>query len=302
MDMKKFISYLFLAFVVLFFSGCVDMAIEQELREDGSSDVVIMYDFSALVSSLSGIAEGLQSEETNEFDGMMDELCEDEGDFEYVKEFGFDCSVTEDGVVMLRGEWQVTSEFFEVKKGLPKITYTYDASGVFELLNKLNSNFNSGDFYVSDDSSEDFVDTLPQLGTLGGKITYTVTMPAKVESYEVGVVNENKVIIDVFDLEDRDSAVIVASEINPLTYYIGASAGIVLLVLVIMIIINIMRKSRIRNISGPSESDKMSEEELMCKEYILKYKSQHSRDSICKGLVNHGVSKKKVDEYLDKYF
>ena len=301
MTKKNFIVYLFLALVILFFSGCIDVEIEQELREDGSSDVVIKYDFSGIISSLIGLSEGLQSEETNEFDGMMDELCEDGGDFEHVKEFGFDCSVTEDGVLVLRGEWQVTSEFFEVKKGLSKITYTYNPSGVSELFDKLNTPINSGEFYA-DDSSEDFVDTLPQLKRVGGEITYTVTMPANIEFSDIGVVSENRVIIDVFDFRGRESVVIVASKVNPLIYYVGASAGVVLLVLVIMIIVNIRRKSRIRSISSPSENGRMSEEELMCKEYILKYKSEHSRDSIGKGLVNHGVSKEKVDEYLDKYF
>ncbi len=302
MDVKEFISYLFLAFAVLFFSGCVNMGIEQELREDGSSDVVIKYDFSNIISSFGKLEEGLQSEETSGVDEIMDGACDDEGGLGSVKEFGFDCSVTEDGLVVLKGKWQVTSEFFEVKKGLPKITYTYNALGVFELINKLNSNFDSGDFSSSDDNSEDFVDTLPQLRALGAKTTYAVTLPAKVESSEVGVVNENRVTMDIFDLRERDSAVIVASKVNPLTYYIGASAGVVLLIVIILIIVVSRRKSRIREISNPSESSKMSEEELMCKEYILKYKSEHSRDSISKGLVNYGITKKKVNEYLDRYF
>ena len=286
-----------MAFAVLFFSGCVDVGIEQEIREDGSSDVIIKYDISVLVNSANEFGGDSQSEE-------LSELCEDEEGLGHVKELGFACSVTDEGIITLMGEWQVTSEFFEFEESLTKITYKYDALGIFDLLSKVfpSEILDLGDIGATDDSEKNFADSMSQFETFGAKMTYIITLPAEIESSEVGIFSENKVTIDVFDLEDRDTAVIVASKINPLVYYVGASAGIVLLVLVIMIIVGIRRKSRIRNISSPSESDEMSEEELVCKEYILKYKSEHSRDSISKGLVNHGVAKKKVNEYLDKYF
>ena len=294
--MKKFISYLFFAFAVLFFSGCVDMEIEQKLRDDGSSDVIIRYDISAIVNYASEFGDDSQSEELNE-------LCEDEEGLGYAKEFGFDCNVTGNGIITLSGTWQVTSEFFEFEEGLFRIKYKYNALGVFELLEEISPSevldLGGPSF---DDSQRSFADSMSQFETLGTKMKYTIIFPADVESSEVGVVSENRVIIDVFDLEDRESAVIVASKVNPLIYYVGALAGVVLLVLVIIIIVNIRQKSRIRNISSPFENDKVSEEELMCKEYILRYKSQHSRDSISKGLINYGIAKKKVDEYLDRYF
>ena len=102
--------------------------------------------------------------------------------------------------------------------------------------------------------------------------------------------------------ENRDTKVTIASEINPFIYYVGALAGVVLLVLIIFIIISIRQKSRNENISNPSQSSKISEEELICKKYILKYKSEYSKNAISNGLVNYGLSKEKVDEYLDKYF
>ena len=224
-----------LSFGILFLSGCIDMNIEQELKEDRSSDVVIEYDFSAFISYFNDLEDkdGFGNEDDFKADDILKKACANESN-----RIGFDCSVTDENKVTLRGNWQVSSEFFEVKKKLTEITYTYDALGIFELLDELDPNPDFGGFSSTDDHGS-FVETLPQLKTLGAKISYTVTLPATVESSEVGIVNGNKVTIDVFDLSGRDSAVIVASKDNTLIYYIFATlAGVAVFLIVTIIIVS----------------------------------------------------------------
>ncbi|MFW5704998.1 MAG: hypothetical protein ACOCXG_04075 [Nanoarchaeota archaeon] len=275
-----------LIFLSLFFSGCVSISVNQELTDEGNSDITITYDFSAMIKQMNEMAAQFNSTPSENEDVPT---CEG---FENLSEkTGFNCNMAEEGILILTGNWQSGGEYFNVKKSFTKTTYEYDAIEVFDILNAL-----------SEDEDEKIEkESLSQMKMLNPKLKYELTMPAKITSAEVGDINENKVKIDIFDLEDLETAKIVATKTNNMFYYV-VGAGIILLIIVGIVFIKKKKSNAKMNVNGAQQSNTSTSFEEKCKGYVLKYKKQYSKEAIKKSLLNSNMPENIVDDVLNKYY
>jgi hypothetical protein len=273
MTTNKINKLLLLTIITILFSGCFSIGINQELKEDGSSDFLIKYDFSNLLSQT-----GEQGQGEIEIPG-----CSSFENLTIVN-----CQSLNQGVFELTGSLEKNDEYFRVEKSLFKTIYEYNALEVFDILGKLSEN---EDEQITQES-------LLDIKMLNPTLKYEITMPGIIESAEVGDFKDNKIKIDIFDLETEDSAKIVAQTSNNTIYYIIGSV-MILFVIIVIILIKAKKKTEIK---APNEIGKISEEETKIRDYIFKYKNQYSKDSIKTSIVSIGLSENKALEYLNKYY
>jgi hypothetical protein len=331
MKIKNKILMLLLVFSAVLFSGCFKININQEFNTDGSSNMSIVYDMSAMVSMMRGMSESMGGNETQE------DLC---ADFETPENSSleFVCTSTPQGIVTLTS--QLTPEYtpsFKVESSFMKTTYTYDVNDVFIVLS--NSSDNPEQQLDKDSIAEMKNQDFSAMGAVAPTMTYKITMPAPITSAGVGTIEGNTVTIDLFNVTDAESTLIVAEKTNRMLYYIGA--GVLALIVVLLIIVRASGKNKGNEVSDqknneamssmkdqvsnkeiktPSEGDKdadisenskenkeveydgLNANEKNCKEYITRHKEDYSRDAIKNSLVSTGISDDEVEGFMKKYF
>ena len=203
---NKNLALAFMLFSMFLFSGCMSLDITQNLKSDGNSDVEIKYDFSAITGQMKALSENF-GENSSTKDSNFSYCAEFDN---MTKDTGFTCNEPEEDIVILRGSWESQEPYFSVEKTFTKTTYEYDVIEVFDIMNSL----------VEDESQEIDQNSISELEMMNADISYTLTMPAKVKSSEVGTIKEDTVEIDLFDLEGLDSAKVLAVKNNNTIYYI----------------------------------------------------------------------------------
>jgi hypothetical protein len=274
MKVNKFNKFLLLTTILILFSGCFSIGINQELKEDGSSDFLIKYDFSSLISQMEDLDQGEENEipDCSLFENLTT----------------IDCQTVKEGIFELSGSLEKNDKYFRVEKSLFKTSYEYDALEVFDILGQLSE---KEEEQITQDSLLDFKMLNPTL-------KYEVTMPGEIVSAEVGEFKGNKVKIDIFDLETESSAKIVSKTNSNTIYYI---IGISVVILTSIIVVVVMKKNK-TDIKAPNETGNVSEEEIKIRDYIFKFKNQYSKDSIKASVVSTGITESKAIEYLNKYY
>ena len=282
MFMKIIFLYITL---ILFLTGCISLDINQEIKEDGSSEVEIIYDFSALEEQMGSLNEGFSSFDDGTQMNITNEeflSCDDYTDV--LSKTGFSCSIPEKGVLILNGILLIPDQYFIVENTLFETKYEFDLISVFDLL----------EIISSEEDEQITQDSLGELMPLNPSFTYKIKMPAPIISSEIGNVNGDILRVDIFDLEDFDSAKVVSIKEKNTLYYI---LGIVSLFIVVIMLVFLKKKKENSNIKVT-----LSENEIKCRDYILMYKSQFSKESLSKALVESGVNVSEVDIYLNKYY
>ncbi len=184
-------SFLVLLFGALFFiAGCYDVHIKHEINSDGSSSVEVLFNFEEMLGDMDEEMQGGDfSEACDGFNpeeyGMLDAECEVVGEYELLVNGRF-----APGVLDITGEEGVES--FLVKSAYPLLGFVVvDGSGGFEDGESLPTETVG----VLDDSYLESLSDMP-----GVSHTYEVVLPGEVIESDVGSINGNVVVIDMFDL------------------------------------------------------------------------------------------------------
>lgn len=62
------------------------------------------------------------------------------------------------------------------------------------------------------------------------------------------------------------------------------------------------REFSMENYHSQRDLNSLSQDEKNARQYILEYKTQYSKESLKKALINSGASEKQIDSWLIKYY
>ncbi len=219
----------------MFVNGCVNIEIKQRIEKDGYSKIQIIYNFSKMAEVTKALTESIK--EVNESKGNETNLTEYYREI-YCKEFynkttwnNTKCW-SERNKIIMEGETYLNKSIFEVSYSIPYIIYKYDLKNIYEIM------YNTG--RISDEEGLEWVKLT------GTKIKFILEMPGKIVRSDVGVIKENKIIIDVYDLIEKDSAYVESRELN-LIYDLIVILVVGIIIFVIVIIKKKRRNTYLRN-------------------------------------------------------
>ena len=184
-------------------SGCLDIEANQKINSDGSSEVELIYDFSALEESANEFGGGVDDQQ----DASMVQACENFTNNTTWK--NAEC-ILEDGKMTLRGEVLLNSSYFEVDSSVPYITYRYDVTDI----NNIIEDAGIGEDQNADFTDESMGDMKAMAELFGIEMTYTLEMPGEIISTDLGETYDNKVTINMFDLPDDGPVYVESREPN----------------------------------------------------------------------------------------
>ena len=212
--------------VVLFLAGCTNVDIRHTINPDGSSSIEALLDYEPFVMLLYAAAEESGEEVEN---GELSDVC-DSYDFDHYGLENVECALIGDHQVIVRGDYPAgTLELeevegvlsYSVKSVYPLIGFAIlptSYSGQISLDDEESTQTQSENPVFDDEYLEDIIELSEELVEHGGDIypnplyhSYEVTMPGEVVRTDVGVIQGNSVLIDMFELPLLDEPVIVAS-------------------------------------------------------------------------------------------
>ena len=187
-------------------SGCINIEANQKINNDGTSEIELIYDFSALeeASSEYGAIDEDQGQDT-------EQMCKD-----FLKNTTWknaECRITDnDSKIMISGEISLLGDpHFEIVKSIPYITYRYDVTDI----NNIMEDASIVEEQEEDDLEDSLVEMKSMAAMLGIEMTYTLEMPGEIVSSEMGTIRNNKAVIDMLDLmEEEDPVYVESRELN----------------------------------------------------------------------------------------
>ena len=271
---KQFLCLSFLVFLVFLFSGCSTILVEQTIRDNGSSSLNILIDYSTY----------------NKADSITDGCAEFFGD-------NVKCENLDDNSIRIIYDVDKL-EGFESNNGLLYSEYSYDLNEVEKLLQSINSTMRGSILKRN----------LVNYNQLGLEFTYKIIMPNKIYNNEFGLSNGQNIEIDFNTISD--DAILESRQINNYVYIFVA---LILLLILFLIYKKINKKNDydISDIKREKSSDKfkegisqvkISDSEIRCRDYIFQYKKTFPKESIEKVLVNAGFESIYVKEWIEKYY
>ncbi len=314
--MKK-IKFLirYLVIISLFaFSGCISMDYNQIIEEDGNTKIEMIMDISALITMTTEMG-GIENETKNP-------CLEISSENSYVKEWNLKCEFDPKGIIKFTGNKKLNEEDgFTIKETLFSTTYIYKPNNITsDILTKTND---EADIVTEDD------DFISQAEAVNAEYTYTITMPGEIKSTTFGEINKNKIEIDVFKMLDEPDFTIVSEKKNTILIYSIIIVGILIIILISLLLItkitkkknnkkanhNINSVEEISNIkkqitpntisekiqTHTTQTQVLSRNEKISKEYIEKYKSTYPINAIRLRLIESGIPENEVNTYINKY-
>jgi|GEM_PF-3106740 len=125
---------------------------------------------------------------------------------------------------------------FTVSHSPPYVNYKYNAAAISKsnMLKSLGSSPGTTDTTKNMDTNID----PRQLKLMKSMvpITYTVTMPGKIIRADVGEIKDNKVVIDYYDLIDKNEAYIESQELQGSYFIIGAIIAVLCIIVVLVLL------------------------------------------------------------------
>ncbi|MEM4662533.1 MAG: hypothetical protein QXM75_00755 [Candidatus Diapherotrites archaeon] len=228
-DFKKAI-FIFGLVLLILTSGCVTITIDHKIMSDGNSKITLTYDYSQFAQIAASYGQSTADLDTN-----IRTQCNEFN--KKVSEAGWKnakCEV-KDKKMIISGEFNIEDNptfapHFEIIQGIPYTTYKYNAKAILVSLKSTDSNFSASNLKM--------MKTL--YSSAGVNLTYNVEMPGKVTKAEVGKIEgENKVIIDLFDLAEKQSAYIESQELN--MFAVGVI--IIVIALLLLVLFLVLKKS-----------------------------------------------------------
>lgn len=176
----------------------------------------------------------------------------------------------------IKGSHYLNQYELELKENLFSTEYSYDLSSLEVLLKSLATS-------IYGEYTNEELD-----------ITIYLSMPG---SFQEHPFSEEQGILTFSNRDFPINKKIVSKKYNllPITIFITLSISIFLIGRYVV------KKRESLFVSEP-KSLEISQEELKCKQYILQFKSQYSKEVLFQGLVNSGISKEKAQYYINKYF
>ncbi len=252
MKLKKRL-YLPLAFVLLLvLSGCYEMEARKQIMSDGSANVEINYDFTAMVDMIGQMPD-------EEFNGDPPEdfsdFCDDFNP-ESVNMVGAQCIV--DGYkVTIRGSLPEGS----INLVSDADTYSYAIKDVYSFLNRIDADpnglangFDDEEDMGFDDGSTFSDEELREMGAMAPmmnlRMTYIIEMEGEIVSSDVGQINRNVVTINMFDLPNVENPVVTArvggvgSSFDLDSQLFVIIGGILIGLIIIIVVVLAVAKSR----------------------------------------------------------
>jgi len=199
---NKWSLYFFILIIIVLVSGCVQLEMHQKINRDASSDIELTMDFANFVE---------RAENELETEGEVIQLKKDLLGFcdNFDDSRGFDtCSTTDDYKVFVSGK--ISSEDntrLEVEKELFFTTYRYNIQNTRDIIPLRRS------------PSEEELRQAEEEGNF--KLTYTLEMPGEITQAEVGEVQGNTVVVNLFDLLDEDSYLVESRAVSLIWFVIG---------------------------------------------------------------------------------
>jgi len=250
MEKLKGIAFALGLILIVFFSGCVKVNIEHEIKSDGTNEMNIKYDFAELYdmgksaySSTSQPGSPSWADAERQMDQNMEKSCSDVKKQFAEKNIKGECSFdTKSKVLSLHYSFSMQDDpalakAFTVSHSPPYVNYKYNAAAISKsnMLKSLGSSPGTTDTTKNMDTNID-----PQQLKLMKSvvpITYTVTMPGKIIRADVGEIKDNKVVIDYYDLIGKNEAYIESQEFNLMPVIIIGAIIAVLCIVVVLVLL-----------------------------------------------------------------
>ncbi|MDP3970750.1 MAG: hypothetical protein Q8P90_03545 [bacterium] len=248
MPRKTVYSIGFMLASVLLLGGCIKMDMQQTINKDGSSHVKIVNDLTAFGefsqlddASLGAAGDTAAGDELSQITENLDSACDD---FYADTTMENAVCVRDEYIITMEGDLQLTEDIFDVKKSLPYITYSYDATNAFALMNE------TGGEQSKQLDETAISEAKASADLIGMELNYTLTMPAPITNSSVGVVTANQVVIDVFDLSGEEAIYIESQDLN-WAWIIGGSVILLFLLalIILVLVLVIKRKMRIKKMT-----------------------------------------------------
>lgn len=295
--------------VLLSLAGCLNVTITHEIQSDASSQATIHYDMSALegmMQGMEGFADELAdipagdgtAEQSSEADALeeeaLQEAAHEEDICEAFADAPFSCEQLGELELRLTGNWDVPPERLRISKSLLGTSYELDARAGLDLLKLIN-----------DDDEISFT----EINQLGGTVTYDVTLPGKITTYQTGeLINQNTLRINLLEISQSTPTLVQAEEKNQaLLYALYALLGILVITLVLVAITRLKSHKKEEAILSKSPAQAhaeatLSDQERRYKNYIEQYRQDYSREALQEVLQQAGLKTQKANEYLNKYY
>ena len=299
-----------LAFVILLvLSGCYEMEARKKIMSDGSANVEIKYDFTAMVEMMHQMPE----EDLN--DGLPDDFSD------FCKEF------KPENVNMLDAQCIVDGYKVTIRGSLPRgsvnvfldgDTYSYNIKDVYDFLNRIDINPDSAanglDEEISLDDEPSFSDEkLREMGAMAPmmnlRLTYIIEMEGEIIRSDVGQVNGNVVTINMFDIPDVENPVVIAGVSGGKSSFdldssdIMIIGGILIVIIIAIIIILSVAKSK-----KPVPSQEIKPQNTVqhpvqgsarvgtLVKWIKQHEDQHSEQVLRQILESRGYTKEEIEQ------
>jgi hypothetical protein len=251
MEKKKLILAIFVIFAI-FLSGCYSLTVEQSINEDGSMDIKIIYDLSAMMdmaSSMGDIGDNSTEDSSQEFLSVCDNFSISDSIMTDAT-----CSATEGFIMTISGKVPAERNTAFKKDGG---NYIYNAKDVYNYIPDLNMEDAESDTALSDQTlTDDSIDELSDAkDMLNIGLTYVLTMPAEITESDLGTIEGNTVTMDMFEMTEMDEIIVTAKAPGFNLFGFGiyelAIGGIVLALIIVVLVILLMKHGH----HGPSQTD-----------------------------------------------
>lgn len=305
----KNISLILILISVLFISGCISMDVKQKINRDGTSEIEIIYDLSAIL----GMAEQLGNSSGQQGNISVGEGSKEnftqacEGFNKEMKLKNAKCVTTEDYKIIINFDTSLENNpAFKVSRSIPYITYEYDVKNVYNILSDLPSvnQGGTGESQQEKFSDEELIQA-KSMKAMGVKYSYTLEMPGKISKTDVGNVQENKVVIDMFDMIGKEHIYVQSKELN-LLYDLAIVAIILILVGGAAILLLSKRRRALREQYPQKVQQPIQKEPHSFNQQLLDYinscrKQGYSDDKIRRILVEKDkYPAEKIDQLMSK--
>ena len=213
--MQKKLSIFILLFAILC-SGCLEIELKQKIEKDGNSTIEMMTDVSNLVNSMGAMAKEFGNENYNSDEESRKFLEKMKSDWLNDDDLGLQnkkCDI-QGTKLITRGEKKLTSEEFQTSGSFPYVTYKYNISEISKLTEKMNEN----------NDSQQSKEMLKMSGLV---FTYIIEMPGEIKKTDIGKIENNKLIINLLEVENSKTLFVESEEIDYKT--IGIIGGVLIL-------------------------------------------------------------------------
>ena len=113
---------------------------------------------------------------------------------------------------------------FKVNKSLLKTTYEYDLVKAMDSVSEKGGS--QEEFEIP--NAEEVSQAKAMMELMGLEITYSLEMPGKITESTVGIIEDGKLTVDIFEIAGKDSLYVKSEE---------AGSGLILIILVVVLVV-----------------------------------------------------------------